>query len=412
MRSKRRVAAFLLAAAALAPASAGAEPRSFDGVAEALLGGRFYADLRYRLEHVDQAGVPREAEASTLRTVLGYETGTWHGFYLSVEAENVSVIGPERFNDTIDGRTDFPVVPDPPGTELNQLFLAYDVPEVEARVGRQRIKLDNERFIGAVGFRQNDQVFDAAWITGHWLPGVLVSYGYIDEVQRVFGSDSPVGTFESDTHLLHAALPDFAFGGLSVYGYLIDLENADAFSSQSYGARLTGERRLWFNPDLALTYAVEFAYQTDYGDNPSDYSATYLLLNPGIEMRNLAAAVGYERLGGDGQNSFQTPLATLHAFNGLTDQFVVTPPDGLEDLFATVEYTFDDAAPFESVALAAAYHEFYAAEGSLHYGNEWSAGVSFALTRRLSLALEHARYEADRFATDVSKTWLTLRVTF
>ncbi len=44
--------------------------------------------------------------------------------------------------------------------------------------------------------------------------------------------------------------------------------------------------------------------------------------------------VGYELLGSDdGVAAFQTPLATLHKFNGFADQFLVTPAGGLQDIY-------------------------------------------------------------------------------
>ena len=47
------------------------------------------------------------------------------------------------------------MVADPDGTEINQALLRYDHTKGNAVVGRQRINLDNQRFIGSVAWRQN-----------------------------------------------------------------------------------------------------------------------------------------------------------------------------------------------------------------------------------------------------------------
>jgi hypothetical protein len=72
-----------------------------------------YADVRWRLELVDQAGLPDDASASTLRVRVGAKTKPWHGFSALVEGEAITRLGPEHFNDTVNGQTGYPVVADP-----------------------------------------------------------------------------------------------------------------------------------------------------------------------------------------------------------------------------------------------------------------------------------------------------------
>jgi len=38
--------------------------------------------------------------------------------------------------------------------------------------------------------------------------------------------------------------------------------------------------------------------------------------------------------------AFQTPLGTNHAFQGWADRFLITPGDGIEDLFVTLSVKF------------------------------------------------------------------------
>jgi hypothetical protein len=120
---------------------------------------------------------------------------------------------------------------------------------------------------------------------------------------------------------------------------------------------------------------------------------------------------GYEELGSDGGvAAFQTPLATLHAFNGWADLFLTTPATGLRDYYAGVGKTF--AVPFlPGLKADLTYHEFDSEFGGLDYGSEWDASLGFKLGP-VALLAKYARYEASGFAVDTEKFWLQGEVTF
>ena len=125
-----------------------------------------YADIRYRLELVDQDGIAKNATASTLRIRAGLKTSEWNGFSAVVEGEAIIAIGNERFNDTINGQTQYPVVADPEDILLNQAYVRWRPDSrIEATAGRQAVNLDNQRWVGSVGWRQNDQTLDAVRIS-------------------------------------------------------------------------------------------------------------------------------------------------------------------------------------------------------------------------------------------------------
>mgnify|MGYP000132609917 CR=1 FL=1 len=50
---------------------------------------------------VDQDGIAKDANASTLHTQLGYKTGKIHDFSATLEIENVTYLGNDNFNNTI-----------------------------------------------------------------------------------------------------------------------------------------------------------------------------------------------------------------------------------------------------------------------------------------------------------------------
>jgi len=78
------------------------------------------------------------------------------GFPL-LDVDILAHLGTERFNDTVNGKTDRPVIGDPDTVEINQLYLKFSgIPETILTGGRQLIKLDNDRFVGKVGFCMNE----------------------------------------------------------------------------------------------------------------------------------------------------------------------------------------------------------------------------------------------------------------
>lgn len=138
---------------------------------EALTGGTPYIDARDRFEYVDQDGFAKDAKASTARLRLGYVTGKADDFSARVEVEHIDPIGNDNFNSTTNGKPTRPVVADPGETEINQLYLRYQgVPATTLTFGRQRVILDNARFVGNVGFRQDEQTIDFAVIANTSLP--------------------------------------------------------------------------------------------------------------------------------------------------------------------------------------------------------------------------------------------------
>lgn len=104
---------------------------------DAFMEGKPYIDIRYRFEYVEQDGLSEKSRASTIRTRLGYKSGEFKNFSTLMEFENVSQIGVDNYNDTLNGRADHPVVSDVENTELNQAFLQYTgVPDTVIKGGR------------------------------------------------------------------------------------------------------------------------------------------------------------------------------------------------------------------------------------------------------------------------------------
>jgi hypothetical protein len=411
-----------------APASASATaptaPATWDG---ALMGGKVSLDLRYRFEEVDQDGFDRDAYASTLRTRLGYQTGEWNGLSATLQAANVLVVGQYTlYNSTTNGVTNRPVVADPKYTEINQAYLQYKYGSFAAIGGRQVINLDNQRFVGNVGWRQNDQTFDAVTLKSGIVPRTQLFYSYLGNVNRVTGPDNGAlpADLSGDTSLLNAKVDLGAVGSLVLFDYLLKFDDADNFpaavsenlSSNSYGVLYAGNHA--FSETTKLNWSGSWARQSDSGDSTLNYDADYYLLEGGVTVGSYGLKIGYEVLGGNdqpGTTGFQTPLATLHAFQGWADKFTTTPQAGVEDFYV------GGSAGFGDLALQLVWHDFQAESriapnltyGS-SYGSEWdaSAGYKFGAKKRYEALAKFASYQADEFATDTTKFWLQFTATF
>lgn len=370
-----------------------------------------YADIRYRLELVDQAGLPEDATASTVRVRAGVKLGEWNGFSAQVEGEAIARVGPRDFNDTVNGRSAFPVVADPSDILLNQAFVRWrPVAAVEAIAGRQAVNLDNQRWVGSVGWRQNDQTLDAARLTVRPTKALSFDYLYAWRVNRIFGPDSPQGIWhDTDIHGARAGYDVAGLGAVSAYGYWLDIPAAPASSSQTLGVRLVGNQTV--GDGSKLLYTVEYARQSDQANNPRDFALDYVLVEPGFSYRGASIKLGYERLEGNGAAALQTPLATLHAFNGWADKFLATPPNGLRDLYVDVAYRLGHG-PLKGLLLRGMWHDFNSTVGSTGYGSEWDALASYPLDKRFTLMAKFAHYDAAGFATDTTKAWFSLEAKF
>lgn len=399
-----------------------------DNLVDAVKDGHFDLDMRYRFEHVDDDNpkVLKDAEASTLRTALGYRTGLFEGFGAYVQMEDVRVIGPERYNDGgANGLTQYATVVDPPGTELNQGYLSYAGWKAALlRVGREQFALDDQRFIGDVNWRQNNQTYDLARLSYRGFADTTLGYAYVWNVNRIFGQDNPnplLRRFAMHSHLLHASWTGSGWGTLIAYGYLLDFARAPALSTQTWGLRFVGEHSL--HARWALHYTAEYAKQLDYAANPDSVDANYALGELGLEYRpggwlqSVEAKLSYEWLSGNGGTSvLQTPLATGHAFQGWADKFLTTPPDGIRDTYATL------SAQVLGAKLMGVYHDFRADHGGYRYGHEVDVLLLRTFRKHYTVGFKYAGYTADRNAlnvarnpgqdTDVTKYWAFAQLRF
>jgi hypothetical protein len=400
------LAAHSLAAEAQPPQEAGS-------LEEALTGGKFLLNLRPRYEHVEQSNKPEDADAFTLRTLLGWRTKPWHGLSGTLEVINVGHFGQQNYNDQPAVTTSpYPTVADPDMTGINQLYAQYlGLPKTDVKIGWQSIKLDNVRFIGNVEFRQVMQVFNAAALENKSIENLNVYAAYFWRVRNVLNEQ--LGMQMPVVDLRYTWKPGNDVVG---YAYLQDQAKtnqnaATGFSDNSnqiFGARANGAYPL--GEKWKILYTAEYAKQDQYADGDPRIDADYYHLGIGGQWGSVFLRLDQEKLGSnDGLYGFQTPLGTNHLFQGWADQFLATPKAGIVDTFLS------GGAKVWKLSLYAEYHDFRSHFGGIDLGNEFDLGVTWPIMKRLTGKFEYADYNSagpgptpDTTKPDVRKLWLTL----
>lgn len=375
-------------------------------------------DARLRYESVDQDGLAEKADALTLRLRAGIEAKSGP-FALLVEGEGTAALS-ENYNSGLNGKATLPIVADPENIELNRAQLQFTgLPKTTITVGRQRINLDDQRFVGSVGWRQNEQTFDAARIEWSGIKNLKADVTYAWSDRTIWGVDGFGARQEAvggDNVFATLGWKGKQFG-VTGFAYLVDQDEVEVqgyrLSSQTYGVRANATLPLG---KAKLALIASYARQTDWHRNPNSYAADYLLGEAALDVSGFKLTAGYEVLGADAGaalTSFQTPLATLHKFNGTADKFLTTPSNGLRDLYFGLAKTFPKLKALPGLNASVTWHRFTSDRLGLTYGSEWDAQAGFKIGKRFALLAKVAAYDRDGTAdfagdADTTKFWLQL----
>lgn len=372
--------------------------------------GRILFDARLRYEFASQGGLSN-ANAATGRIRVGYQTDWWHGLALLVEAEATGGINQDH-NYRIPGLPDQPMkvaVADPNNAELNRANLQYRNVDwgVKGNLYRQRIILGNSRWVGNIGWRQNEQTFDGVRVDlapEQWVPDLNLMYAYVWQTNRIFGlwsgrdvSGGAAGKWISGSHFLNVDYTGLSFAKITGFYYGFDNKSPNALASNSsnFGFHAKGGRPL--GEKWAVNYYAEYNYQTSAFSNPTSYSANYFHVIGGASYDIFSFSAALEWLGADDGLAVQSPYGTNHKFNGWADLFLVTPTfgntdgraAGLRDLY----FTAGVKLPVIEVPMKIVFHKFWSAEGEV---SDLGQEIDFALPRKigpnLALLLKGAYY--------------------
>lgn len=433
----------LLCAVALALPTAA---QAGDAFTDALVGGKASGNFRLRYEevNVDSATV-KDATALTLRSRLGYETAPYYGFTGLLEFEDTHVVGGKDNYKPETTTPNYAAIVDPERTEINRAYLRYrGVSKLDLGLGRQRIVLDNQRYVGSVSWRQDEQTFDAFTAKYDGVPDWNFYYAYVNKVNGI-ASVKPLFNYDlnSSDNLFNISYNGFVLGKLTAYGYFLDNQeplsalknvdpNVDALnpslrykSNDTYGLRFDGAYILPTTLPLRLFYTAEYARQKLVNAADVDFHTDYSLLEAGVgytaKLGLVSAKLAQETLGSDtagtAMQGFQTPYATKHIFNGWVDMFLNTPAGGLKDRYATLAA---DLQPY-GVKLMAMYHKYSEVDGPAAGGGARDFGTELNLQAlkqfgpNYTLGVKYGRYSADSAVAtiigttaniDTNKFWL------
>ncbi len=433
--------------------------------------GKNLTSFRLRYEHVDQDGLQPlrnadnalnptansefdNANAVTLRSLIGWQTAPYHNWSFAAQITNVSKLN-DDFNDgtnsvRVNGasnesdKINYAKVVDPDYTDINQLFVDWTgIKNTRVRAGRQVVNLDNVRFIGDIAFRQNTQVFDGVSVFNKTIPDTEIFLAHFDRVRQIFTTHRS-GDLEIANVRYRISPTEFLVG----YGYFSNFENigfgnawfgageANRLADQSnkiIGLRLDGTHP--FTPNYRAHYTAEYAKQTDYKGGDDRIDAHYYKLGGGFGIDSFNMRIDQELLSSNDRNyAFQTPFGTNHLFQGWVDKFLVTPRAGIKDTFITATYKWNDFLFFADYHDIRSDEDFFTVNGGAsangnRYGKEWNAAVTWNINKNWMTKFEYGKYsEKDQFAgagntvsnaasnrarfQDAEKVWVTAMYTF
>jgi hypothetical protein len=370
------------------------ETETGDGIKQALVNGTLGLNLLLGYEYVDEDNNGRdEAHGVITRTRLNYLTGEYKGFSAFVQAQYVGPI-----NDHFSPKDpEYDTINDPEEFRFHQVYLAYSGYDSTAQFGSQEILLDNQRFIGNVGWRLNAQSFNAASVANHSISNITLYYAYADSINRIDGDTD----HDRQYHLFNAEWQACESSSVAAFAYLQRNDGSGSLDQlDTYGARL------WGASDI-VRHEVMIALQRDayYGSIFGEFDFDGFEMGGGIE---------YISGGNDGGERFRTLDGTGHKFNGWADQFLGTGgglEGGLIDFYGQIS-----AMVFEDLKLMGVYHYFNTADetdGGFDgdYGQEVDLLAKYPICPNFDVLAKLAYYKqgddtADNFTEDKTVFWL------
>ena len=353
-------------------------------------------DIRARYEFGDVEPLAA-SHALTFRERLGLKTQSWNGFSAFVEGE-FSQAAIDKYNSgaKVAHPTDptKTLISDPETNEFNQGYIQYSGFDMIAKAGRQRIIYDNAAFIGNAGWRQNEQTYDAILLANTSIAGLTLNYAYIDQVNRIFGSDadaplvagpppfSNVQDIDANVHLLNASYAGIKGLTLGGYAYLMNFEDKPNWDNNTFGISAKGNL-------LGLALYGELAYQ-DQAGFAADDDAFYAHINATKTIGSQAITLGVEHLGA----GFKTPLAAVHAFNGFADATDGGRLEGTHNGLTDV-YVSHMMPIFCGIKWLNALHAYGDEEVSTGYGWEYNSVLTKKFDDNFTAIAKFAQFESN-----------------
>lgn len=165
-------------------------------------------------------------------------------------------------------------------------------------------------------------------------------------------------------------------------------------------------------------YTAEWRIQQDYINRSVNYTANRYNVMGGLRAYDhYDFMAGMEQLNGHGLNqAFVTLLGTNHALQSWVDLFLVTPKDGIRDVYGSIVGRFMEN---DSVAVTGTYHGFSDDTGNINYGKEWDFQAEKKFGKHYSMLAKYAYFDNaqgkmgfNSGATDTQRIWVQGNVNF
>lgn len=308
-----------------------------------------------------------------------------------------------------------PVIPDAEGFDLNQAYLALNYDSLKFQLGRQRISLDEQRFIGGNGFWQNEQTFDAALTNIKFSSSSQFTYAYIGNVNRIFGDHADEnlrpgddgyeswggnrpaairGDHKHQTHIAQLNYNEWDYSKITAYGYAIDNKTLPAASNNTLGANYN----FTYKADIVkYRVRIESAIQKLPELNNSPL-LPYYLLDANIGINRFEFNGRYEVLGNKKGANFITPLASLHDFQGAASLVQNYASGGIKD--SSIGFTWR-ATPFK---IESQYHQFHSYTSNDYLAQELDLTLSYRPSRKHVVSLLIAYFKPESSGADEGST--------
>ena len=383
------------------------------GFREAVEQGYLSASLKTRYEDVNEerGGGDIGAQATTARIRVAYETERYHFFSGLVEyTGNIALAGDDNYFDGSNGEFDDALIADPELSFLSRYWLGYDVSNTLVKYGRQRVTLDNGRFLGADEFRQASSSVRGVTLRNQTLNFLTLRAGNLNHFNSPLYKDVPGSSEEIDYRYFNAEYSGIIHSHLSFYSYQSGSPTkATLWDTQTDGVRFSGH----IKNEPEIDYAFEIARQKDRNNNPNDYSVRYSLAELGMRYSGLRVAAGHESLGANRGGYFVTPFASLHEFQGWSDVFTAgglgNIAGGISDHYASLGYRFEEG--FEADLTFHQFESEHKTSGPGKLGKEYNAAITYSYAY-FSCALRYADYHARNFGSDTRKAWVEFELSY